>query len=218
MEFAAIAVACLAQAFSQPMSPPSRRDVAAVLAEIGAVRFGNFRLKDGRESPFYVDLRGIIGFPRSLRKVGEWLADAAQALNYDCIAAIPYAGIPLGVAMALAADRPLVYPRKEPKAYGTERLVEGRFSPGQCALVVDDVLTSGTAKLEALMPLRQAGLIVRNVLVVVDRQERGASVLQHEGISVHHLITIRQLLDELRTMDLVTALDYERACRFIERP
>ncbi len=197
------------------MTRPSTREVAELLGEIAALRFGSFRLKDGRQSPFYVDLRGIIAFPRMLRKVGEWLLSAAEPLHYDCLAAIPYAGIPLAVAMALAADKPLVYPRKEAKTYGTERQIEGYFQPGSHALVVDDVLTSGTAKLEALALLRSAGLVVTDILVVVDREEGGAGVLEQQGIRSHRLITVRELLRELLDMGMVTTTDYDSAVRFL---
>ncbi|MCX8071501.1 MAG: orotate phosphoribosyltransferase [Candidatus Binatia bacterium] len=197
------------------MTAPTARDVAELLAEIAALRFGRFRLKDGRESPYYVDLRGIVGFPRALRKVGEWLAAAAAPIAYDHIAGVPYAGIPLGVSMSLAAEKSLVYARKEAKSYGTERTVEGRFQAGERALVVDDVLTSGGAKFEALAPLRQAGLVVTDVLVVVDREEQGRVALQQVGVTSHHLITISELLREFLEMGLVTAADYESARRFL---
>ncbi|GBD25731.1 Orotate phosphoribosyltransferase [bacterium HR30] len=199
------------------MTRPAARDVAELLAQIGALRFGRFRLKDGRESPFYIDLRGIIAFPRVLRKVGEWLSAVATPLHYDCIAAIPYAGIPLGVAMALAADKPLVYARKEAKDYGTERRVEGHFRRGDRALVVDDVLTSGAAKVEALAPLRDVGLVVTDVLVIVDREEGGAELLRHSGITSHRLITVREVLREFRNLGLVTSSDYDSALRFLTK-
>lgn len=199
----------------QAMTQLDTRKVAELLGEIAALRFGRFRLKDGRESPFYVDLRGIIGSPRALRTVGIWLADAAAHLRYDCIAGVPYAGIPLGVAMALAADKPLVYARKEAKSYGTEQQVEGRFRIGDRALVVDDVLTSGTAKLEALGPLRAVGLVVTDILVVVDREEGGTDLLRQQGIEVHRLVSIHELLRDLLELGFVTNADYDSAIRFL---
>ena len=206
----------VAKALGAAMKKPSARDVALLLADIQAVRFGRFRLKDGRESPFYVDLRGVIGFPEALRRLGSWLAAAAKEIPHDCIAAIPYAGLPLGVAMSLAADKPLVYARKEAKNYGTERTVEGRFSPGQVALVVDDVITTGGAKLEAIAPLRATGLVVHHVLVVVDRRVGTENALAAEGIELRCLVTMRVLLRELREVGFLTSADYETSLRFLE--
>jgi len=167
------------------------------LHRIGVLRFGTFTLKDGRQSPFYLDLRVLISHPAVLREVGEALAARAAALRYDRIAAIPYAGLPIGVAMSLAAGRPLIYARKEAKAYGTGRLIEGEFAAGERALVVDDVITSGTAKLEAIAPLREAGLVLEDVLVVVRRGRRGVEALRREGLNVHAVLDVRDMVEEL---------------------
>lgn len=211
----AACVGLVAETGNEAMKPPQVRKVARLLMEIEGVRFGKFRLKDGRESPFYVDLRSIVAFPRALQQVGKWLARAARPVAYDCIAAVPYAGLPIGVAMSFAAGKPLVYPRKEPKNYGTERVVEGRFLPGQCALLVDDVLTSASAKLESVRSLRAVGLVVRDVLVVVDRQEQGREILAQQGIRVHALVGIRELLHELFKAGVIAKADYDSACQFL---
>lgn len=167
------------------------------LHRIGVLRFGSFTLKDGRQSPFYLDMRVLISHPDVLSQVGVALAARAATLSYDRIAAIPYAGLPIGVAMSLAAGRPLIYPRQEAKAYGTGRRIEGEFSAGERALVVDDVITSGTAKLEAIAPLREAGLIVADVLVVVRRGRRGVEALRREGLEVHAVLDVRDMAEEL---------------------
>ena len=125
---------------------PATRELSRELYRIGAVRFGSFTLKDGRESPFYLDLRILVSHSTTLARVGRALAKRAEALSYDRIAGIPYAGLPIAVAMALVAQQPIVYPRKEAKDYGTKKAVEGEFAFGETALVVDDVITSGLAR------------------------------------------------------------------------
>jgi len=189
--------------------------LALELHRIGAVRFGDFVLKDGRHSPIYIDLRVLIGHPPLLGHVASAMVRGATDLQYDCLAGIPYAGLPLAVAMSLASGKPLVYPRKEAKSHGTQRQVEGVFKAGDRALVIDDVITTGGAKLEAIAPLRSAGLTVEDILVVVDREQSGAQALEAAGLRLHSVLTITQLLVELSDAGLVSAGDLNRTRAFI---
>jgi uridine monophosphate synthetase len=183
----------------------------------GVVRFGTFTLKDGRESPFYFDLRVLIAKPALLRSVAQAMNAHAQSLDYDCLAGIPYAGLPIAVAMALEANVPLVYPRKEAKEYGTKRRVEGVFEPGTRALVIDDVITTGGAKIEAIAPLREAGLVVEDILVVVDREQADLRVLTDAGLRLHSVLQVRGVLATLQRSGAVTPRDIERALSFLQQ-
>lgn len=193
-----------------------RADLALELHRIGAVRFGAFVLKDGSTSPIYIDLRVVIGYPSVLRLVAQAMVQVAATLTYDCLAGIPYAGLPLAVAMSLESGRPLVYPRKEAKAYGTKRLVEGVFKSGDRALVIDDVITTGGAKIEAIAPLHEAGLVIEDVLVVVDREQSGGQVLAAAGLRLHSVLKIRELLSLLRSADAIGADELERVRAFLD--
>ena len=189
----------------------SRAGLIRHLREIGVVQLGDFVLKDGSHSPIYIDLRVLAGHPRVLRLVAEAMLEKAAGLQFDCIAGIPYAGLPLAVAMCVAGDVPLVYPRKEAKTYGTKKRVEGVFVAGARALVVDDVITTGGAKIEALAPLREAGLEVEDILVVVDRQQAGAEVLADSGLRLHSLMTLADILDQLESDGALAADEAARA-------
>lgn len=193
------------------MSDSVTTTIVRKLHEIGVVRLGDFVLKDGSHSPIYIDLRVLAGYPAVLRLVSEAMLEKAKGLRFDCIAGIPYAGLPLAVAMCLAGDIPLVYPRKEIKEYGTRKRVEGVFAQGARALVVDDVITTGGAKIEALAPLRDAGLEVEDILVVVDRQQAGAEVLADSGLRLHSLVTLSDILDQLEADGALAADDAARA-------
>jgi len=172
-------------------------ELSLALHEAGCVQFGQFKLKSGLLSPIYVDLRLLVSHPPLLRRVGSLLAERAQAFKFDVLAAIPYAAVPIGVAVSLAMDLPLVYPRKEVKDYGAERSVEGAFKPGQTALLIDDLITKGHSKIEAIAPLEAAGLKVKDVLVLVDREQGGVEELDAHGYAVHAVLTLSQILDVL---------------------
>ncbi|BCX04441.1 MAG: orotate phosphoribosyltransferase [Candidatus Roseilinea sp.] len=172
------------------------------LFDIGCVKFGQFKLKSGLTSPIYIDLRLLVSHPPVLKRVAQAMAGMISQFSilhsrFDRLAAIPYAGLPIGVAVALETGRPLIYPRREAKDYGTGRLIEGEYRPGETVLLVDDLITRGTAKLEALQPLREAGLIVNDVLVVIDREQGGREELAQQGIRLHAVFTLSEMLDGL---------------------
>ncbi|MDX2167410.1 MAG: orotate phosphoribosyltransferase [Deltaproteobacteria bacterium] len=193
-----------------------RRELSALLHKIGVLRFGAFTLKDGRQSPFYLDMRILVSHPAALARVARAMLQRAETLRYDRLAGLPYAGLPIAVAMSLIAERPLIYARKETKEYGTKRLIEGEFQPGEVALMIDDVVTSGGAKLEAAAPYRAAGLVVEDVLVIVDRSDAaGAAALAAAGLRLHSVLAVRDLFDDLRALGTVPAADLERALAFL---
>jgi uridine monophosphate synthetase len=184
------------------------------LQEIGCVKFGQFKLKSGLMSPIYIDLRLLVTHPQVLKQAaqamaakiddGQWSSDDPSKIQnpktkigFDRLAAIPYAGLPIGVAVSLETNKPLIYPRKEAKDYGTAKLIEGEYNAGETVLMVDDLITKGTAKLEALTPLTDAGLIVKDILVLIDREQGGAAELALRGVALHAVFTLSQMLDEL---------------------
>ena len=177
---------------------------ALELYRIGGVKFGEFRLKSGQVSPVYVDLRGLVSHPSALRMAGEALAGVLRGLAFDRIAGLPYAGLPLAVSAALAADLPMLYARKEAKEYGTKRLIEGDYAPGQTVALVDDVITNGGAKLELARPFLDEGLKVRDFVVLVDREQGGREALEERGYALHSVFTLREVLESLRRQDAIT--------------
>ncbi|MCP4543202.1 MAG: orotate phosphoribosyltransferase [Chloroflexi bacterium] len=174
------------------------KDLANALFDNGCIQFGTFTLKSGLTSPIYVDLRLLVSSPPLLQQVGQTMAKFARGLTFDRIAAIPYAGLPIGVAMALEMNRPLIYPRGQVKAHGTRRAIEGAFEPGETALVVDDLITRGDSKLEAAAPLEAAGLNVKDVLVLIDREQGGTEDLAQRGYRLHAIFRLPEILDALR--------------------
>ena len=94
-------------------------------------------------------------------------------------------------------NRPMVYPRREKKAYGTGRMVEGKFEKGERVVVLDDVITTGTSKVEAIEPLVNAGLQVQDVVVLIDREQGGSAELAARGYRVHAVMKISEIVEYL---------------------
>ncbi len=140
------------------------------LLDAGCVKFGQFTLKSGQQSPIYLDLRQLVSFPPLLAQAAAAYLPILKNLAFDRLAALPYAAIPIGSAISLQGNWPMIYPRKEIKAYGTKAEIEGVFLPGETVVVIDDLATTGESKFEAIEKLTQAGIKVKDIVVLIDRQ------------------------------------------------
>ena len=170
-------------------------DLADGLLEAGCIKFGEFTLKSGLKSPIYIDLRQIITYPRLLEQVAAAYIPLLRDLKFDRIAGLPYAAIPIATAISLRGGFPMIYPRKEAKEYGTRVEIEGEYHPGETAVIIDDLATTGGSKFEAIEKLTTAGLKVQDVVVLVDRQSGAKESLAAAGFSLHAVVTISELLN-----------------------
>lgn len=187
------------------MSLTTPEQLALALFDIGAVRFGNFKLHSGKQSPIYLDLRLLVSYPAVLRQAAAAYQEKLGTLKFDLLAATPLAGLPLGTAVSLATNIPLIYPRKGVKSYGTGNQIEGHFQVGQTAVVLDDLITSGDSLLEMISSLKSVGLQVRDALVLVDREQGGAQTLAEQGYQLHATLGMRHLLAILESHDRISA-------------
>ena len=185
------------------------------LHTIGAIKFGKFKLKSGIISPFYLDLRILVSYPDVLRYSALAMAQILTTLKFDRIAAIPYAAMPIGTAIALEMNRPMIYPRREKKDYGTGRAIEGEFNAGETAVVIDDVITTGASKIEAIEPLVEARLKVRDIVVLVDREQGGVAELSARGFRVHAALKIRGVMQTLKDAEKVSEQDFNEVMKFL---
>lgn len=198
----------------EPSPGASSLDQLAIgLFEAGCVQFGDFTLKSGASSPIYVDLRRLAGLPDLLRRVAQEMAGILADLEFDHIAALPYAALPIGTAIALQTGASLVYPRREIKDYGTKRSVEGVFAVGDTAVVIDDLATSGGTKIEAIAQLAAAGLTITDIAVLIDRLGGASEALAAAGYRFHSVISVRDLVDRLLRLG---ALDPENHSAVID--
>jgi uridine monophosphate synthetase len=178
-----------------PILSPSVAALADDLLEAGCVRFGEFKLKSGAKSPIYIDLRLLASKPKLLTQVASAYLPILQGLHYDRLAALPYAALPIVTAISLQTGRPMVYPRKEIKDYGTGYAVEGGYERGEKVVLIDDLATTGGSKFEGIERLESAGLKVYDVVVLIDREGGAVQELAEAGYRLHAVYTLSQLIE-----------------------
>ena len=151
---------------------------------------GDFLLRSGKRSPYYLDKYRFGTRPDLLRPVGEALAAAVREHEPGAVrlAAPELGAVPLAAAASLSLELPFVIVRKAAKAYGTGNRIEGAYEAGECVCLIEDVVTSGGAALDAIEALRAAGLRVGTAICVVDREEGGADALARAAVRLRPLV------------------------------
>ena len=157
---------------------------------------GDFVLRSGRRSTYYLDKYRFETQPELLRQLGVRLAAAARDVEPDAVrlAGPALGAVALAASAAMASGLPFIIVRGEAKEYGTANRVEGPYVPGELVCLVEDVVTSGGALAEAVVALREEGLMVRQALCVVDREEGGTDALARIGVRLHALFRASELL------------------------
>jgi orotate phosphoribosyltransferase len=158
---------------------------------------GDFLLRSGRRSSYYLDKFRFETQPDVLRALGSELASAVEEVEPDVVRlASPVLGaVVLATAASLASGLPFVIVRDEAKEYGTANRIEGAFEPGELVCLIEDVVTSGGALAEAVEALRGAGLEVRTAVCVVDREEGGVDALARAGVRLRALFRVSELAE-----------------------
>jgi len=198
------------------MTEKSIAALADSLIDTGCVKFGEFTLKSGLKSPIYIDLRWIISYPKLLEQVASAFLPLISNLSFTRIAGLPYAAIPIATAISLAGGYPMIYPRKEVKTYGTKAEIEGEYHAGETVVVIDDLATTGGSKFEAIEKLTGAGLVVKDVVVLIDRQSGAKQSLAKAGFSLHAVLTISELLDYWEKTDKIGKDKIEETRKFLK--
>ena len=156
---------------------------------------GDFVLRSGRRSRYYLDKYRFETRPDLLGAIGEQIAELArrEEPEADRLAGPELGAVALAAAVALASGLPFLIVRKQHKEYGTERLLEGEHEPGELVCLVEDVVTTGGAAADAVRALREAGLTCRTAICVVDREEGGTEGLAELGVRLVPLYRASEL-------------------------
>ena len=162
---------------------------------------GDFLLRSGRRSRWYLDKYRFATRPELLGALGERIAAMVAVADPDTtrLAAPELGAVPLAAAASLASGLPFVIVRSKPKEYGTGNRIEGEFERGDRMCLVEDVVTSGGAALEAIQALRDAGIECRAAVCVVDREEGGVDELARRAVRLHPLFRAGELLDAAKS-------------------
>lgn len=178
----------------------TRDELGALIVE-RALLEGDFVLRSGRRSSWYLDKYRFETEPEILRVLGGALAEEAHACEPDAarLAGPALGAVALAASAAMASGLPFIIVRGETKEYGTAKRIEGPFAPGELVCLLEDVVTSGGALAQALAAVRDEGLVCRHAVCVVDREEGGSDALARLGVRLHPLFKAAELLEMRKT-------------------
>lgn len=191
--------------------------IAAELAKHGCVLVGEFKLSSGLKSPYYIDLRTLPSYPELFELVTDAYVFLLKKtrIAFDRIAGIATAGIPIATLVAYKLKKPFLYVRKENRAHGTQRLVEGVADVGDAVILIDDVATTGGNLRWAIEALRERGAEVNHAMVLVDREQGAKEKLEAIGVRLLPIMTSSKLMEELHSRGIISIDEYKKIVRYI---
>ncbi len=194
-----------------------KRELALDLHRIGALKFGEFTFKSGIVSPIYIDLRLFISYPDVLKKVTKLYAEQLKGLEYDRLAGVAYAALPLAGAISLEIERPWIFMRKEglKKGYGLQKSLEGEFKKGETVVMIEDLVTKATSLLEAIPAIEEHGLVIRDAVVLLDYGKGGGAALKAKGYNLHAFMTVRELVDIMFAQGKIDVAKHQQSLDFL---
>jgi len=191
------------------------RDLVLRLHDIEAIKFGSFTLKSGIESPIYIDLRLLISYPILLKAISETIWDLIKHKEFELLCGVPYTALPMATAISLSHNIPMLLRRKEAKAYGTKKMIEGKYNSGQRCIIIEDLITSGSSIVETIEPLKYEGVIVKDVVVLIDREQGGRENLTERNVNLYSVLTMSEILIHLVDEGRIDALMVEKVEKFM---
>ena len=177
------------------------KEFATFLYKNGIIKFGDFTLTSGKSSSYYIDLRLVPSYPHQFRKMiknlQNLIIEKTGLDNFDSLASVPTGGLVITSALAIEIVKPLIYVRNKPKEHGATKSIEGKISAGMKIVMVDDVMTTGTSVLNGIKQLKETGLSISDVYVVINRLEGADKALDDIGVQIHQLTDILEITNIL---------------------
>jgi len=195
-----------------PAIPSQLKKLARMLIHTESVMFGDFKLKSGETSPFYIDLRKLISYPRVFRDLVDKYNTWVKHLSPHGLATIPLGGLPIASALAYESGLPLCYPRQT-KDHGTAKAIEGEIRKNVDLLLIDDVITEGTSALETLPKL--SDYKIKDMLVLINRGMHADKRLKEQGVKLHSVFRMENLLWFWLNENFISERDYQNSMTFL---
>ena len=184
------------------------KEFATFLYKNEVIKFGNFTLASGKDSSYYIDLRLVPSFPHQFRKMiknlQNLIIEKIGLDNFDSLASVPTGGLVVTSALAIETVKPLIYVRNKPKEHGTTKSIEGKTSAGMKVVMVDDVMTTGTSVLNGIKQLKESGLSISDVFVIINRLEGADKAFSDMGVQIHQLTDILEISNILFQEKLIS--------------
>jgi len=190
------------------------KEFATFLYKNDVIKFGNFTLASGKNSSYYIDLRLVPSFPHQFRKMiknlQNLIIEKIGLDDFDSLASVPTGGLVVTSALAIETVKPLIYVRNKPKEHGTTKSIEGKISAGMKVVMVDDVMTTGTSVLNGIKQLKESGLSISDVFVIINRLEGANKVFSDMGVQIHQLTDILEITNILFQEKLISKEIFEK--------
>ncbi len=191
------------------------------LFRIGAIKFGAFRLKlheknpNAPLSPIYINLRILRSFPYLTHHAVSLLMMIIRDIeHFDLLADVPTAATPIVAVLSEKMWLPMITPR-EAKTHGSGGNIDGIFNFGERVLLIDDLITKADSKLEAIKTLEQGGLIVKDVVVLIDREQGGIKELEARGYKLHAALKLSEILNFYLELELINRELYDKVTAYL---
>ena len=195
--------------------------VADALYLSGCLKFGNFKIKSGATSPYYIDLARVLSAPQQLCIIAKAASEKINQImatdQINKLASIELKGALIVPSIACHLNLPCMIVRKEEKAYGvTGRIAGADVNKGDNILFFDDVISEGISKVEGIKPLEELGATVKHLLVVVNREHGGKEKLEKLGYQVHALAKITDIVDSLYMGNHISKTQAEKVLEYVK--
>lgn len=198
--------------------------LAEELWKLNAIDFGDYTLgRTAVHSPIYINLRRLISNPKALARCARIIKEELEALismrnphvqPFTLVAGVPFGGLHVATAFSLGTTVPMIY--IQPPSAKKTALIEGVYVRGQSCLIIDDLITGGGSILETAATLSEAGLVVRDAVTLIDRQEGGQEALKAAGINLVSILRLDQIVTHLMAAGRITEDQYRRTMEYIE--
>lgn len=209
---------------SKSSKPAGNLWLAEELWKLNAIEFGDFTLgRTAVHSPVYLNLRRLISSPKALARCARIIREELETLMsmrnphvqpFSIVAGVPFGGLHVATAFSLNVSTPMIY--IHPPATSKAEVIEGIYIRGQTCLVIDDLITGGGSILQTATTLSEAGLVVRDAVTLVDRQEGGRDALKAAGINLVSILTLEQIVTYLMSAGHIEEEWYRKSMAYIE--